>query len=212
MRSTHFLRYISSVSVPGLMIIVCTSMLGCGRMRGGAAEDVAIYYPDGKTYCEGTRRVRRSGIFWLGRDLDRLGIWRFYFPGGTLMSEYEYDEHGHEKRNAVYSPEGEVIEAWVENGNVSILTVYGSSGRMRYQSREEIVEEEDPHWSDSEADAETIESTFTWFNERGSPVWTEENTYVDDVPVGPRRILDSNGRPVLTINYRHGDLRGPNQD
>lgn len=205
MRTARLRPSVHSASVLGLFIIVCTSMLGCGRIGGGAVEDVHIYYPDGTIYCEGARRVRRSGFLGLGKDVDQIGIWRFYFPDGSPMSEAEYDDEGNEKRSMLYAPEGEKIESWTENDDVTVLTAYQPGGQILFQERETAA-------TDQEDDSEIVTSIFTWFGPDGTPTWVEETTYVDDVLEGPCRLMDNSGRLILQTHYRSGMLAVPERE
>ena len=50
---------------------------------------VTIKYTNGKIYCDGFHSINFAGVV-----KNRVGIWKFFYPNGTLETFSQYNEEG----------------------------------------------------------------------------------------------------------------------
>src|SRR5436190_21921246 len=103
---------ISSVAFSIILIIFSS----CKQKSEELVEQrrVLIKYTNGKIFCDGFHLIDK-----MGTQKNRVGIWRFYYPSGTLKNFLQYNKNGDLINEKDYVEDGRVTYSEVVNGNIT---------------------------------------------------------------------------------------------
>lgn len=180
-------------------------------------ENVKILYKSGSVFAEGSNRVYNKYYF-ISQHKNRVGIWKFYYPGNALETQMEYDKEGKLVNQKEYAEDGKLTMSSTLSDEQSTESDY-ENGQLVFESVSKQVEDGSPDDTYKETTNKKYFSTGRlkeeWIEIDGNldginKEWYEtgilksEANYANDKRNGPYKEWDKDGNLILEVNYENG--------
>lgn len=198
----------------GLLNAKCTQDK---NIKSETTEKVNLKFKNGRVCCEGVRKVmtKNSDV-----TIDKIGLWKFYYPNGNIESVHEYSDNGNLLNVQFYFPTGS-IEIWKEyneDGELLNQKTYSIDSTLIYSSvkkdnvyfstfyyqngnpETEVIAEINPETEEDENPNET----YKYYYPNGQPFKHVE--YIDGIAEGKSRIWDESGELMIEFKYKNGEI------
>jgi antitoxin component YwqK of YwqJK toxin-antitoxin module len=154
-----------------------------------------IKYKNGVVFCDGFHSVLIKN----NKPIERVGIWKFYYPNGSLESIKEYSKEGELINRKDYFMNGNLAYSTGTNEEFTSEMTFYENGKLKM---EYITKINDESAADGENTSHVTYSTSKEFYPNGQPF--TQNYYENDIPNGEFNVWDTSGNLILTGKYEAG--------
>ena len=161
------------------------------KVENKPPEKILLKYTNGQIFCEGVYKITNS-------EKKYFGIWKFYFPNGTLEKISEYDKNGKLINEKEYREDGSLFSSNINSDDSYYHSYFYYSGKIRSEFIGKSTTEKDSNGDDVKTSYETSKEYY----ENG--ILKEQKETIDDLEQGHAKLWDSSGSILIDYEYLDG--------